>query len=102
MSVRENTRVSEARLTGGLATVYKYGYISVLVLMMAGILYPLLGWRPAETIYTAGIILLLSVPLISTLWVGFKAIRNRDRGLIAVVAGILVLVIVARLVSSLI
>ncbi|GAF90390.1 unnamed protein product, partial [marine sediment metagenome] len=33
---------------------------------------------------------------------GFKAIRNRDRGLIAVVVGILVLVIVASLVSSLI
>lgn len=98
MKTQSRSRIPESELTGGLALVYKFGYSIVLVFMLAGLLYPLLGLDALKGIMTAGIVLLLSIPVVSTLWVGVKALRERDRGLLSIVLGIILLLVLARLV----
>ena len=93
------TRITEARLTSGLARLYRNGYGTVLVLMLLGLLYSLAGWEPALIALKAGIVVLLSIPVISVMWVGIEALRKRDRFLIKVVLGIIALLIVAGVIS---
>ena len=92
-------RVTEARLTAGLARLYRNGYGTVLVLMLLGLLYSVAGWEPALIALKAGLVVLLSIPVISVVWVGVEALRQRDRFLLYVVLGIIALLIVAGVIS---
>ena len=47
MNRSATTWFTEARLTSGLARLYRNGYGTVLVLMMLGLLYSVAGWEPA-------------------------------------------------------
>lgn len=95
------TRITEERLTSGLARIYRNGYGTVLVLMLLGLLYSLAGWEPALIALKAGIVVLLSIPVISVVWVGVEALRKRDRFLLKVVLGIIALLIVAGVIPLL-
>lgn len=95
------TRITEERLTSGLARIYRNGYGTVLVLMLLGMLYSLAGWEPALIALKAGIVVLLSIPVISVVWVGVEALRKRDRFLLKVVLGIIALLIVAGVIPLL-
>ncbi len=97
MSRQPGTRVSESQLTDGLARVYQYGTIGVLLLLLLGLLHPLTGWEPARLIMTAGVVALLALPIVTVLWVGMRAAARRDRHLGLIVLGILLLLITARL-----
>ncbi len=101
MNQTAKTRITEARLTSGLAQLYRIGYGSVLVLMMLGLLYSVAGWGPALIALKAGIVVLLSIPVISVVWVGVEALRRRDRPLLYVVLGIIALLIVAGVIPLL-
>jgi len=89
------TRITEARLTSGLAKLYRNGYGTVVVLMLLGLIYSIAEWQPALIALKAGIVILLSIPVISVVWVGIEALRQRDRFLLRVVLGIIALLIVA-------
>ena len=95
------TRITEARLTSGLARLYRNGYGTVLVLMLLGLLYSLAGWEPALIALQAGIVVLLLIPVISVLWVGVEALHQRDRPLLYVVLGLVALLIVAGIIPLL-
>ena len=101
MRAADNTRIPEPRLTRGLSVVYRLGYVGALLLMLIGLLFPLIGWRTALTASTAGMIVLLSTPVVSTLWVGYRALRDRDLRLTAIVLGIILLLGLACLLSIL-
>ena len=94
-------KVPESRLTSGLSVVYRYGYSGALILMLIGLLFPLAGWSPAEAVLKAGILLLLCIPVVSALWVGYEALHGRDRRLLSVVAGIILLLMLAGLLANL-
>jgi len=97
----DHTRTPETELTGGLAVIYRNGYITVLLLMLVGILFPVVGWEFARYAYTAGIVLLMAIPVMTALWVGYRGIRNGDRRLVMVVAGIVLMLVLAGLISGL-
>ncbi|MFC1529928.1 hypothetical protein ACFL6R_04330 [Gemmatimonadota bacterium] len=97
MSRRTGTRVPESTLTSGLARVYQYGTVGVATLLLIGLLHPLTGWEPARLIMTVGVAVLLALPVVTSIWVGFRAALQRDRHLVLIVLGILGLLVVARL-----
>jgi len=101
MRAAGNTPISESRLTSGLSVVYRLGYVGALLLMLIGLLFPLIGWRTALTASKAGVIVLLSTPVVSALWVGYRALRERDRPLTVIVLGIILLLGLACLLSML-
>ena len=101
MSRQKGTRVPESQLTDGLARVYQYGTIGVFLLLLLGLLHPLTGWEPARLIMTIGVITLLALPIITVVWVGIRAVLQRDRYLVLIVLGILVLMAAARLLPPL-
>jgi hypothetical protein len=94
-------RITEARLTSGLARLYRNGYGTVLVLMLLGLLYSVAGWEPALIALKAGIVVLLSIPVISVVWVGIEALRQHDRPLLYVVLGLVALLIMAGVIPLL-
>ena len=94
-------RITETQLTSGLARLYRIGYGTVLILMLLGLFYPVAGWGPALIALKAGILVLLSIPVISVVWVGVEALRYRDRPLLHVVLGIIILLIVAGVIPLL-
>ncbi len=102
MSGRWGARIPESQLTDGLARVYHYGSIGVFLLLLFGLIHPLTGWEPARTVMTAGVIALLALPIVTVLWVGLQALMRRDRHLVLIVLGILLLLVAARLVPLLI
>ncbi len=96
MSRRNDARVPEGRLTGGLSRLYQYGMFGVMALLAVGLLYPLAGWEPGRTIMTVGVVALMALPIVSVFWVGGQALMEKDRHLILIVAGIVVLMVAAR------
>ncbi len=97
MNRQTGTRVPESNLTNGLARIYQYGTVGVAALLLIGLLHPLTGWDPARHIMTAGVVALLALPIVTALWIGVRAALQRDRHLILIVLGIVVLMAVARL-----
>ncbi len=102
MNRQTGTRVPESNLTNGLARIYQYGTVGVAALLLIGLLHPLTGWEPARLIMTVGVVALLALPIVTSIWVGIRAVLQRDRHLVLIVLGILVLLVVARLVPLLI
>ena len=102
MNQQTGTRVPESNLTNGLARIYQYGTVGVATLLLIGLLHPLAGWEPARLIMTIGVVALLALPIVTAVWVGIRAAVQRDRLLVLIVLGILVLLVVARLLPLLI
>lgn len=102
MSGRWGARIPESQLTDGLARVYHYGSVGVFLLLLFGLIHPLTGWEPARTVMTVGVIALLALPIVTVLWVGLQALMKRDRHLVLIVLGIVVLLAAARLVPMII
>ena len=97
MNRHPGSRIPESQLTGGLGALYHHSVIGIFLLLLIGLLHPLFGWEPARVVMLAGVILLFAVPIVSVLWVGLKALRSRDRQLLLVVLGIVLLMAAARL-----
>ena len=92
-------RTTEPCLRQGLAPVYRAGFRLSVTLLALGVTLPLFGWGAAAGLAGAGVVVLLATPVAAMLQVGRLALVHRDRALAGVVAGIVVLLVVAVLVS---
>jgi len=88
------SRVPEEVLRRHLSRIYRYGYWISLLLIAFGVLIPYIAADRYFIGAVAGVVVLLSTPLVAAVWVGVAALTRRDRGLAMIVAGILLLLAV--------
>ncbi len=84
-------QVGEPELRRTLAPLYRAAYLLVLVLVGVGVLLSAAGWVPGVLVAVVGVALLLATPVVAALAVGARALGRRDRRLLWVVLGIMVI-----------
>jgi len=94
---RRAVRATEERLRRDLALLYRIGYRGCLFLVAFGVLAAVLGSATLGSAAVAGILVLLATPVVGALWVGYRALRERDAGLVWIVSGIVLMLLVSTL-----